>query len=126
MNNLGSKALEHKTEFRSKQDKSKIISFLDWINQKVAEFGLPTNLYTRTSSPLDLAVINFKYFDLREAKVSENEFFVSPIYNHHNEMTNHLIIYPNTLLTAKVEKLVTEGDFSNYDFLAIEFRVTPL
>lgn len=123
--NLANYEVGKKMEYRGREDHEKLLVFLQWINDEVSKIGLPTNLYTHTSSLLDVAIINFTCFDLNNVPIYTDGMCVVQILNRMDDISNHLIIYPNSVMKVEISVNKTSGgDIScMYSFLAINLYV---
>jgi hypothetical protein len=112
-------------EFYGTQDEQKLTKFFNQLNDTVKKADLPTNLYTHTNSPIDIAIIDFDHFDLNNFVVNEEGLCVATIYNKFGKISTHLILNPNTLISAEFNINLTDGE-DPYDFLGISLRLSTL
>jgi len=114
-----------KIEYRGKKDKKELIGFLEKINNEVKDKSMPTNLYTFTDSPLDIAIIDFYNFDIEEISENSSDLCAVTIRNNKGTIINHFIIRPNTSLLVEYTIESTAGT-NPYDYLALRFVVESL
>jgi hypothetical protein len=112
-------------EFNGKQDEQKLTQFFKKLNITVKNAKLPTNLYTHTNSPIDIAIIDFDHFDINNFIVNDDGLSIATIYNKFGKISNHLILNPNTLISAEFNIKQTAGE-DPYDYLGISLRVSTL
>ncbi|MDD2498500.1 MAG: hypothetical protein PHY90_10305 [Desulfitobacteriaceae bacterium] len=116
MNKENNVTFSKQVGFRGKQDEKKLREFFNCVNKEVALYKIPANLYTHTSSPLDFAVYDFKYFNFDSINKGSGIGFLS--ITNKNGRNNEMIIHPNTLIFITFEIGVTLEP-PKYDFLAI-------
>lgn len=106
--------------YRGKADIEVMTHLFQVINETVEKYNLPTNLYTESSSQIDLSILDFRRIDLSETMF--DTLCVATLRNQYDGKTSHLVIRPNTKITVTVDVRVTD-EAPVYQYLAIRLEV---
>ncbi|MFD2114763.1 hypothetical protein ACFSTH_02545 [Paenibacillus yanchengensis] len=121
-NNELREVLKLELEYTGQSDNVSLIHTLNRVNDCVEDNNIPTNLYTYTYSQLDVSIIDFYKFDLKEFS-SRDELCIIGVQDKYDRKTNHIILRPNSFLVITVAKDRTSEYENGHTYLKVSFQV---